>query len=80
MLRLVLGQTLSLTAAGVTLGLAGSFLMTGLISSLLFDVKPRDPLTFALVALLLTLVALFASYVPTHRATRVEPVISLRYE
>jgi len=47
---------------------------------LLFNVKPRDPLTFSLVAVLLTLVALIASYLPARKATKVDPVISLRYE
>jgi predicted permease len=79
-LRLVLRQSLSLTLIGVALGLAGSLIMAGLISSLLFNVKSRDPLTFTLVALVLTLVALVASYLPAYRATKVDPVISLRYE
>ncbi|HVP45371.1 MAG TPA: ABC transporter permease [Bryobacteraceae bacterium] len=78
--RLVLGQSLSLTLAGGALGLAGSLVMAGLISSLLFNVKPRDPLTFSLVAMLLTLVALIASYLPARKATKVDPVVSLRYE
>jgi putative ABC transport system permease protein len=78
--RLVLGQSLWLALAGVALGLAGSLVMAGLISSLLFNVKPRDPLTFSLVAMLLTLVALIASYLPARKATKVDPVVSLRYE
>jgi putative ABC transport system permease protein len=79
-LRLVLGQSLVLTLAGIGLGLAGSLAMAGLISSLLFNVKSRDPLTLALVAVGLTLVALLASYLPARRATQVDPVVSLRYE
>ncbi|PYT30577.1 MAG: ABC transporter permease [Acidobacteria bacterium] len=79
-LRLVLGQSLALTLAGIGLGLAGSLAMAGLISSLLFNVKSRDPLTLALVAVGLALVALLASYLPARRATRVDPVVSLRYE
>jgi predicted permease len=79
-LRLVLGQSLRLTLFGVALGLAGSLIMAGVISSLLFNVKPRDPLTFTLVALVLTFVALVASYLPAYRATKVDPMISLRYE
>jgi putative ABC transport system permease protein len=79
-LRLVLGQSLSLTLGGIVLGLAGSLILSGLISSLLFDVKSRDPLTFATVAAVLTLVALIASYLPARRATKVDPVVSLRYE
>jgi predicted permease len=79
-LQLVLGQCLSLTLVGVALGLAGSLIMAGLISSLLYHVKSRDPVTFALVALVLTVVALMASYLPARRATKVDPVVSLRYE
>ncbi len=79
-MRLVLGQSLSLTLAGVALGLAGSLILANLISSLLFQVPPRDPLTFALVALVLTASALLASYLPARRATQVDPMISLRCE
>jgi putative ABC transport system permease protein len=77
---LVLGQSLSLALIGIALGLAGSMIMGGLMSSLLFDVKPRDPLTFVTVAAVLTLVALIASYLSARRATKVDPVVSLRYE
>ena len=76
----MLGQSLSLTLGGILLGLAGSLILSGLISRLLFDVKSRDPLTFATVAAVLTLVALIASYLPARRATKVDPVVSLRYE
>jgi putative ABC transport system permease protein len=79
-LRLILGQSLALTLSGIALGLAGSLAMAGMISSLLFNVKSRDPLTLGLVALGLAVVALLASYLPAHRATRVDPVVSLRYE
>jgi putative ABC transport system permease protein len=79
-LRMVLGQSLSLTLIGIALGLAGSMIMGGLMSSLLFDVKSRDPLTFVTVAAVLTLVATIASYLPARRATKVDPVVSLRYE
>jgi predicted permease len=79
-LRLVMGQSFSLALAGVAVGLAGSLAFAGLISNQLFNVKSRDPLTFTLVALILTLVALVASYLPARRATKVDPVVSLRYE
>jgi putative ABC transport system permease protein len=79
-LRMVLGQSLSLTLIGIALGLAGSMIMGGLMSSLLFDVKSRDPLTFVTVAAVLTLVATIACYLPARRATKVDPVVSLRYE
>jgi len=71
--RLVLGQSLCLTLAGIGAGLAGSLLLTNSLSSLLFNVKATDPATFGLVAL-------FASFVPAYRATTVDPVNALRQE
>jgi predicted permease len=79
-LRLVLGHSLSLTLAGVILGLAGSMLLTRLISSLLFNVKSTDPATFAAVAGFLTAVALLASLLPASKATKVDPMVVFRYE
>jgi len=78
--RLVLGQSLWLALAGVGAGLVGSLLLTNFLSSLLFNVKATDPATFGLVALILMLVALFASFVPAYRATTVDPVNALRQE
>jgi len=79
-LRMVVGQAMTMTAAGVAIGAAGAFLVTRLMTTLLFSVKPGDPLTFGAVAALLGLVALAASYVPGLRATTVDPVIALRAE
>ena len=79
-LRLVLGQSLLLTAIGVALGLAGSLVLTHLMSSLLFNVTSTDPVTFALVALVLAFAAILAAYIPGWRATRVDPMVALRYE
>jgi putative ABC transport system permease protein len=79
-LRLVLGRAVVLIVAGLGLGLFGSFLLTRLIAKFLFGVRPLDPLTFATVPLFLFGVALLASYVPARRATRVDPMVALRYE
>ena len=78
--RLVLGQGVGLTGAGLAVGAAGSLLLTRLISSLLFGVGAHDPVTFAAVAALLLLVATAANVVPAYRATTVDPVSSLRQE
>lgn len=78
--RLIIGKGAQLAFGGVALGLVGAFALTKLISSLLFGVKPTDPLTFGAVAILLVSVALFACYVPALRAMRVDPMVALRYE
>jgi ABC-type antimicrobial peptide transport system permease subunit len=78
--RMVMGQGLALTAAGIGIGAGAAFALTRLMKSLLFSVTATDPATFAGVALLLAMVALLACYVPALRATRVDPVVALRYE
>jgi len=77
---MILGQTLKLTLLGVGIGLAGSFVVVRFLASLLFGVGTYDPITFLGVALLLTAVALAASYIPARRAMRVDPIVALRYE
>ncbi|MBZ5595711.1 MAG: ABC transporter permease [Acidobacteriia bacterium] len=79
-LKLVLGRGTLLTGAGLLAGLAGSFALTRLLSSLLFNVKATDPWTFVAVSLLLTLVAVVAGFIPARRATRIDPVVALRFE
>jgi putative ABC transport system permease protein len=79
-LRLVLAPALGLTFIGIGFGVLGAVMLTRLMSSLLFGVEPGDPETFALVAVLLSGVALLASYTPAQRATRVNPMLLLRTE
>ena len=79
-LKLVLRQGLSLTLIGVASGTVAALALTRWLDSLLYEVSARDPLTFALVIGALTLVALFACYIPARRAAKVEPVVSLRHE
>lgn len=79
-LRLVLKHGVTLTCIGVAIGLGASFALTRFLSSQLFGVNPTDALTFTGVALLLCAVALLACYLPARRATRVDPIIALRYE
>jgi putative ABC transport system permease protein len=79
-LRLVLGQALGMAAAGVVTGLIAAFFATRLLTNQLFGVEPVDPATFLVVPALLTTAALAASSIPAWRATRVDPLVALRYE
>jgi predicted permease len=79
-LRLVLGQGVRLILFGLGLGLAASLALTRVLAGMLFGVTPTDPLTFVAVSFLLAIVALLACYIPAHRATKVDPLVALRYE
>ncbi len=79
-LRLVMGDGARLALAGIALGVAGALATTRVMASLLFEVKPADPATYALVAILLAIVALAACYIPARRAMRVDPMAALHYE
>jgi putative ABC transport system permease protein len=79
-MRLVVGQGVTLALIGIAIGLLGAFGVTRVIQSILWDVSASDPLSFAAVALFLTAVAAIASWVPARRATRVDPIVALRNE
>ena len=79
-LKMVLRQGLTVVGVGVAVGLALAFAGTRVMSDLIIGIKPTDPLTFAVVVGLLTAIALFACWVPARRATRIDPLVALRYE
>jgi putative ABC transport system permease protein len=80
LLRLALDRGVVLTALGLVVGLGGAIALTRLMTALLYGIGPRDPATMVSVAVVLGAVAVAASYVPSRRATRVDPIVALRYE
>jgi putative ABC transport system permease protein len=79
-MRLILGQGMALAVLGMAFGLLGALGLTRFMASLLYETRPTDPLSYVGVSLLLTTVAAVASYVPAHRASRVDPMVALRYD
>ena len=79
-LKLILRSGMSLVAIGLTIGLAGAWALTRLMTTLLFEVSPTDPATFFIVALAVVLATLLACYIPARRAAKVDPLVALRYE
>ncbi len=79
-LKLVISHGVKLIIIGVTVGLIGAYAVTRLITSLLYGVSATDPVTFGFVSITLILIALFACYIPARRATKVDPLVALRYE
>jgi putative ABC transport system permease protein len=79
-LRQVMAQGLMMAMSGAALGLAASFALSRVLTSMLYEVHPTDPTTFVSTAILLTCVSLVACYIPASRATKVDPMVALRYE
>ncbi|HEY6231572.1 MAG TPA: ABC transporter permease [Pyrinomonadaceae bacterium] len=79
-LKMVLGQGMRVAMVGIVIGLGAAFALTRLLSSLLFEVSPTDPRAFSIVAAVLAVVAFLACYLPARRATKVDPLVALRYE
>ena len=79
-LRLMMGQGMRLTLIGVAIGFVGAIAVTHLMRSLLFGVTPTDVMTFVVSSIVLIVVALLACFIPARRATKVDPLVALRYE
>jgi putative ABC transport system permease protein len=80
LLRMVLGRGLRIAGIGVGIGLVGALGLTRILAILLYDISPADPATFISVSVVLSAVAMLASYIPARRATKVDPLVALKYE
>jgi putative ABC transport system permease protein len=80
MLRMVIRQGMAFTVVGIVIGLISALSLTRVLRSFLFEIKPNDPLAFAIVAIALAAAALAACYIPARRAMRVDPIVALRHE
>jgi putative ABC transport system permease protein len=78
--NLVVGQGMKLSAAGIMIGLGAAFGLTHVMTNMLVDIKPTDPLTFVAITLIFFLIAAIASWLPARRATKVDPMTALRCE
>lgn len=79
-IRMVVGESLVPVLVGLVLGLGGAFGLTRLVRNMLFGVQPADPATMIVAALFLLLTAAFAAFLPARRASRIDPIVALRYE
>jgi ABC-type antimicrobial peptide transport system permease subunit len=79
-LRMVLGDGARMMLVGAAIGLVAALALTRLMASMLFGVRPTDPITFAAVVVLISGIALFACYLPARRAAKVDPMVALRYD
>ncbi len=79
-LKMIIGQGMTLALAGVVIGLLASFALTRLMESLLFRISKTDPVTFVVIAFVLCITPLLACYIPARRATKLDPIVALRYE
>jgi putative ABC transport system permease protein len=79
-LKLIVGQGMRLAFIGIVIGLLGSIALTRFIETLLFEVRASDPLTYALIASLIVVVSALACYLPARRASKVDPLVALKYE